>query len=154
MTLLLKTDWRLWLRSSQADWNLGGALIADVSKEFRPQDGKLSMFRVTDEITKERVASALEAHRLSVMNATEPRDLDCMLIEDTRLASWGFEIEDSEGGTGDVDVDRTHIDVVHLTFSSLCELANHLWEVFSDDDDDDVASVVVPADEIKRRMAG
>ena len=70
------------------------------------------------------------------------------------LGAWGYEIEDSpgKGGTGDAEVDREHIDVVHLTFTSLSELANRLWEVISDNDAQGVESVAVPADEIRRRI--
>ena len=153
MTLLLKTDWRVWLKSSQADWNAGGALIADVAKEFRPSDGKLSMFRVTETVSKEQVACALERRRLRDSSSQEPREVGCALIEEGLLGTWGYEIEESEGGTGDVDVDKEHIDVVHLTFTSLCDLANHLWDVFCDDDAAGVVSVTVPAEEIRRRIA-
>ena len=153
MTLVLKTDWKLWLRSEQAEWNLNGELIADVSKEFRPGHGNLSLYQVNDNVSKERVASALEKYRLRNRDSNNPSNVDFILIDDSVLTGWGYELEPApDRTTGDAEVDKTHHHVTHLTLAALCELAIRLWDVARDDQAVGVTSATVPAAEIRNRI--
>ena len=109
----------LWTKSGHPDfpWLQEGELLADVFNEIRTKDGKLSIYSVdADKTNLARIIVALASGRESF------QDYEYVLVP-TRVIEEHFEIDQIPGKTADDDVNKWHLDVVHLTPSKLTRLA-------------------------------
>jgi len=118
-----------WLRSiKQGRWidsgvELGGAAApADGLADLTTTSNCLSVYRVSGEgageDAAEQIAIALAARRDHI------QDIGWVLVDDAEFARLGLNLRQSEGTTGDVEVNSWHFDVVDLTARRVAEIAD------------------------------
>lgn len=105
-----------WERDeSHYPWLNEGEVAADVFNTLRPQDGTLSTYVIDDGKTRLlRVAAAL------VCTRDHFQHMDYVLIPYDAVAD-AFTLFNTPGGTADEDVNKWHVDIVHLTSDKLAE---------------------------------
>lgn len=99
------------------DWLPPGELLADVLRGLRTYDGDLSTFVIDSNLNElNRVAAAFACTR------HKPEYLDYVLLPKSEVEN-AFVLQTSPGGTPDEEVNKLHLDIVHLTPRKLCDLA-------------------------------
>ena len=96
-------------------WLNEGEVVADVFRSLRPVDGTLSTYIIDEEKTRlHRVAAALVCTRDSFQH------VDYVLLPYGSVASK-FTLREVPGKTADDEVNKWHVDIVHLTSEKLSE---------------------------------
>ena len=105
-----------WERDkSYYPWLNEGEVAADVFNTLRPMDGTLSTYMIDEGKTRlHRVAAALVCTRDSFQH------VDYVLIPYDTVADT-FTLCNTPGRTADVEVNKWHVDIVHLTSEKLAE---------------------------------
>ena len=109
----------LWTKSGHPDfpWLQEGELLADVFKEIRTKDGKLSIYTVdADKTSLTRIIVAIASGRENF------QDYEYVLVPKREIEEK-FEINKITGETADGGVNKWHLDLVQLTPSRLTQLA-------------------------------
>ena len=105
-----------WHKNPELDWLPDGDLQADALGELQTGGNALSVYRVENETGRERVIVALAANRDNLAN------LDYAIFDDAGLASIGVAINQPDGQTPDLGVNRLHYDLANLTAGRLVQL--------------------------------
>lgn len=106
-----------WHKYPEINWLPNGDLQADALRDLPTSDNALSVYRIENETDRKRVIVALAANREALAN------LDYAIFEDNPLASIGITINQQEGQTPDVGVNKLHYDITNLTVGRLVQLA-------------------------------
>lgn len=107
---------RRWHMYPKIDWLEEGAIQGDALTDIRPIEGKLSVYKI-DNDSEQRVITALAAARDCVSH------IDYVVFEDSKLDSIGITVEQTDGNTPDVDVNKLHYDLGKLSVERLVILA-------------------------------
>jgi len=109
-----------WYSAKQPDfnqWLQHGELVADVLKELRTTRGSLSVYKVGSEKENlNRVISAYACTRNSL------NDIDYVLVPLDAIREE-FDTAPTLGDTADDEVNKSHLDIEHLSASKLLQLA-------------------------------
>lgn len=89
----------------------------DALSDLNTQHGRLSVYTVSSEADKQRVAVALAATRRSFSN------MDYVVFSDSDLKSFGITIQQTQGRTPDSEVNNLHYELGKLTVDRLVRLA-------------------------------
>ena len=107
----------LWYKYPELDWLPDGGPQGDALGDLQTGGNALSVYRVENETGRERVIVALPANRDNLAN------LDYAVFDDAGLASIGVAINQEDGQTPDLGVNRLHYDLANLTAQRLVHLA-------------------------------
>ena len=108
---------RRWVRQPDEDWLEDGELKGDALSDLNTQHGRLSVYTVSSEVDKQRVAVALAATRQSFSN------MDYVVFSDSDLKSFGITIQQTPGRTPDSEVNNLHYGLGKSTVDRLVRLA-------------------------------
>lgn len=106
-----------WFKYPVVDWLGDGELQGDALSDIRTQDCRLSVYGVSDEVDRQRVAVALAATREEISH------MDYAVFSDSSLDSLGITVQATEGDTPDKTVNRMHYELGNLTVKRLAWLA-------------------------------
>ena len=106
-----------WYRYPVVDWLDDGELQGDALSDIRTQDCRLSVYRVTSDADRQRVAVALAATRNEFSN------MDYAVFVDSDLDALGITVQPTEGDTPDEAVNELHYELGNLTVKRLALLA-------------------------------
>lgn len=108
---------RRWLRQPDDDWLEDGELKGDVLSDLKTQNGRLSVYTVSNEMDMQRVAVSLAATRLDFS------PMDYVVFSDSDLESWGITVRQTPGATPNSEVNNAHYELGRLTVDRLVRLA-------------------------------
>ncbi len=106
-----------WYKYPELDWLPDGGLQADALGDLQTTGNELSVYRVENEMDRDRVIVALAANRDNLAN------LDYAVFDDAGLVSIGVAISQQDGQTPDLAVNRLHYNLVNLTAENLVQIA-------------------------------
>ena len=106
-----------WYKKPDVDWLEDGELKGDVLTDIEAKNGKLSVYKVTNEADAERISVALAATR------ERPDKVDYAVFEDSNLKSLGITINQTKGETPDDKVNTVHYELGDLTVKRIAKLA-------------------------------
>ena len=106
-----------WYKHPEVTWLKEGELQGDALCDIRAQDGRLSVYIVTNKADRQRVAVALAATREEISS------MDYIVFVDSSLESLGITIRLIEGDTPDSMVNELHYELGNLTVKRLAQLA-------------------------------
>lgn len=103
-----------WLKLK---WLPDGEIQADALVDLQTTGNALSVYKVESEADKERVVVGLAANRDNLAN------LDYAIFEDSKFTSLAITVEQREGATPDMEVNKLHYELRNLTVGLLVQLA-------------------------------
>lgn len=118
MNLFLRTvKQSRWLKKPNEDWLEDGELKGDTLTDIEVQNGRLSVYKVTNEEDIKRVSVALAATKDNVYK------IDYAVFVDSNLKSFGITTSKTKGETPDSTVNMAHHELGNLTVKRLAKLA-------------------------------
>ena len=108
---------RRWIKQPDEDWLEDGELKGDALSDLNAQNGRLSVYTVSGEADRQRVAVALAATRRSFSN------IDYMVFSGSDLRRFGITVQQTPGRTPDSEVNGLHYELGQLTVDRLARLA-------------------------------
>ena len=106
-----------WFKKPDVDWLEDGELKGDALTDIKTENGRLSVYRITNEANTERISVALAATR------ERPDKVDYAVFADSNLKSLGITVNQTEGKTPDGEVNMVHYELGDLTVKRLAKLA-------------------------------
>lgn len=110
------------MKDPSLDWLQDDEVKGDALRDLATDQGKLSVYRISNDNDLQRVVTALAANREYLNN------VDYAVFEDTRFASLGIVVDLQSGTTPDLKANEMHYDLCSLTVKRLASLA----EIISD----------------------
>ena len=98
-----------WYKKPDVNWLEDGELKGDALADIKTDNGKLSVYKVTNEANIERISVALAATR------ERPDKIDYAVFADSNLKSLGITVNQTEGKTPDGEVNKVHYELGDLT---------------------------------------
>ena len=106
-----------WHKCPAINWLENGELQSDALCDITTKGCMLSVYRINNEIDRQRVIVALAANRKCIVN------LDYAVFEDSALDSLGITVQQTEGSTPDAVANELHYELGNLTVRRLAQLA-------------------------------
>lgn len=106
-----------WFKKPHVDWLEDDELKGDALIDIETENGKLSVYKVTNEANAERISVALAATK------DRPSKIDYAMFADSNLKSLGITVKQTEGETPDDEVNMVHYELGDLTVKRLAKLA-------------------------------
>lgn len=108
---------RRWFKQPDDDWLEDNELKGDALSDINTLYGSLSVYTVSSESDRQRVAVALAATRRDFSN------FDYVVFADSDVKPFGVTVLKIKGETPDTKVDRLHYELRNLTVNRLVQLA-------------------------------
>ena len=114
----------IWLEAREFAWLGAGEVCGDVLRDFKTDNGTLSVWRV-DESNRAHVIAALA----SSGKKKKEEEFEMVLFSEDLLETIGVRARQVDGNTPDAAANTTwHFDIVELTVTKVAELATLLTQ--------------------------
>lgn len=110
-----------WHIYPKVDWLNEYDLRGDALSDIVTKDGRLSVFNVSNDSDKQRVAVALAANRENITN------MDYAVFDESCLHSLGITMQQTKGKTPDEYVNKLHYELGYLTVERLALLTKIVY---------------------------
>ena len=117
MLLLRSGRKNRWI--SEYDWLNEDEVVADVYADFKTDEGKLSLWRIPEDLSNlERICAAIAAKKQKVDK------LDIFWFDEQVLKAYGVKSVSTPGDTHDAEINKFHINIIELTTEKLYKLSD------------------------------